>query len=180
MSLPVSLLLVAVLLFTSPSPAEVREVVHIAGLSAVGKKTLIRRFQDPAEAAVRRRFGIADDFVAYGYSFRAPAEELLRGDAGQLVHQWQFVTHELIDAALAAFPRARHRIVLLWRPPAVNCEAVLSRKGDWRPTPDEMAWQWRALIGPRFSPYVGRSDISLEIVDGTAPDFRPRPQGLGD
>lgn len=109
------------------SHINVREVLHVAGVSGVGKKTLIARLLDPAEVQLRTCFGIIDGARAFGWSFE-PIADVLRSDAAQIIHQWQWLTDGLIEECRRSFPEAAHRVVVLRHDPATIRDRLAERR----------------------------------------------------
>lgn len=147
------------------------QVLHICGLSGVGKATLTRRLSDDNEHALRslfrvkgvaRCFGIPDHEVNAWSLFTKHAPP-----ADCYINKWQFCTHHFLEGIRARYPEAEHRAVLLY------CDA--NRQFDrysQRQTVsnreiafgvNEITRDWEFLIEPNFR----RLSLAVEVWDCT-------------
>jgi hypothetical protein len=159
-----------------------REYVSICGLSAAGKKTLIRRLLAD-EGGLRDRFSVSGPLEAFGYSFE-PLDRIHDSSAAFVLHQWQWANDRLIEELVERHPDGRHRIVLLWRPLEEQYRDIQRMYGEsWRDTILDLARNWEQGITSRFRHEIPtRLGIEVELVDGSAEGY-PRltdwPVGVG-
>ena len=147
-----------------------REYITVAGYSAVGKKTLIRKlYTDELD----ERFGLSGTRDAYGWAFE-PLEGIFEATADHVIYQWQVATDEIIDQLAERFPDAGHRVILIWRPWHENLRDWVAVYGD--STTDEPSeanikdW-WLEVIVPRFRNDLQARGVPVEIVNAATPGY---------
>lgn len=155
------------------------EFLHLVGLSATGKLTLLRKLIESPET--KRRFGIGTSVEIFGpssapiggLSFRS-FDSLRRATSPFNLHKWQFCSHYILMPTRDLFPDAVHKILIVWRPFSEIREAIIRRQlpkeAPWQPTTRDLEVQWNELIVPNFRE-VAKQGFALEIVDGSKPDY---------
>jgi len=126
----------------------VGQCVTIAGDTASGKKTLIRRLLcDPAARAV---YGVASPCFAYGPSFAEALPDVVEAEA--VLNQWQWRGgHARIAELLHRWPRAAHKVIVLRRDFGPQVAAYNARfpRSHWKDAAG-LAAQFEREIRPTF------------------------------
>lgn len=155
------------------------EIVHIAGCSCVGKRTLITRLGDPKEPDLRSRFGIKGSTERYWHDepndleFNRkfdptpwrPIEEMATAEYDHLFHKWQDRSDSWIEKLRDIRPNIPQRIIFLWQP----CSIIQTRmieKGRENPTIENVQGAMKY-----FSEKILKRrllGIPVEIVDATS------------
>jgi hypothetical protein len=167
------LLLAGIALAPKLALATPHEVIHIMGGSGVGKQTLIRRLLNPKEEQLRKRLGIGASVSAFGYAFQHPAGKMLEANTEQVIHQWQFATDHLIEKSLQAFPQAKQRILVLWRPWEVHTRDLRKRSPEWNSTVASVSREWHTGVVPAVQRRMGTGLFDIEVVDASSDRLDP-------
>lgn len=160
-----------------------RRVVSFYGLSAVGKKTLIRRLLHPMGGHYRARFGIPPSVEAFGPSF---APERGCRDAGRILeaieasrapvvlNQWQWDLDGVVDELLCRHPGWQHEAVVLYRDPGRHAVDVhLCR--DERPTPERLRARWGRMF--ELLAEKRARGLVVDVVDASSDSYPPFLRG---
>lgn len=155
-----------------------KQFVSICGMSAAGKKHLIELLTGTNDR-LRKRFGLEGTTGVYGQHEKPriplkPTHEMLTAPEDCVLFFWQFATHDWIAKVKQAFPSARHRVLLLWRPWHIHRMAFYDAERDPTYRPDERELQnvWSGMIVPRFK-NIGDKGIELELVDASTENYDP-------
>lgn len=92
-----------------------KEIIWIAGASAVGKKTFIDRLLQ--ERSLRERFelwGSVDDVDCKAGDFTETQKRIANSTADHILLKWQFKDKDGVDILEKQYPKTRQRIFILW------------------------------------------------------------------
>jgi GTPase SAR1 family protein len=147
-----------------------KQFIHICGASGVGKSTLMERLIENSDPRLRERFGVDGSFQAYGDSKKAKHPMyLFFAEAPTIIHDWQYFTHAWISHFGRAYPDAKHRIFLLWRPWSITHQALKSRGST--ETIDDVVRAWREIV-PHFQ-QLNDWGFNVEVVDASTEYYDP-------
>ena len=152
--------------------ARPEQIVSLVGPTRVGKGTLVDNLR-AGRNGVRERFGIHGSMGFYcrkaetrsGQTKFQPRHEMFQAPHPQvIVFKWQYRDENLVSVLKEAFPDARHRAIVLWRP-------VRDRSADLR----KERRLWHRDIHGRFAPgkEVPCLDVEVELVDARTDDYAP-------
>jgi hypothetical protein len=155
------------------------EIIHVAGHSCAGKRTLIKRLCDPSETELRKRFGITGSTERFWDNPEKrdqlfdetdwrPISELRTAEDGHLLHKWQFVTHGEILKLQSLRPELSHRVIVLWRPVSEMIRRIQEKK-LWHPDTAEMQSQMKKLY--RTVCELPEQGIPVEYVNASSPNY---------
>ncbi len=145
--------------------------ISVCGLSAVGKKTLIRRLlQDNDDT--RQRFSVLTPVRAFGRSFDS-LDNIHDLHEGSVIHQWQWANDSLIETLMERHPKSTHRVIVLWRPFKLQYQDILNVYGNsWQGTLDQLRQNWTDRIIPRFRDHIpNRYGIEVELVESSTAQY---------
>ncbi|HEU5408910.1 MAG TPA: hypothetical protein VFU48_14170, partial [Nitrospira sp.] len=92
-----------------------RQLLFIAGPTAIGKKTLADHLARDAGHCVREMLGIDGPVEKLGYP-KGPDELYFGADVDTGLVMWQGAADSLIEQVGEQFPSVSRRIVSIWRP----------------------------------------------------------------
>jgi hypothetical protein len=146
-----------------------KQFVFVAGHSATGKETFIKKVVSEEGVALRKEFRLHGSLGTYGSNF-APIEDAIKSNADTILIKWQFAQHDWIESIKNLVPSARHRVILLWKPYADHLSGLMNRqkangKIEWSPTADRLEKDWYEKLVPRFRDIHLRG-IDCELVHG--------------
>lgn len=150
------------------------EVVHIAGASSSGKRTLVKQLGNIWETQLRKRFGIAgssDRFwdddpgtrnknYAHDQTHWEPTSNIFISTVDHALHKWQERSHKIIEQLHAK--GVPQRVFLLWRPVDVMRDRN-HNKAWWFPEIEEMRNNMRYILR-MFEP-VRQLRVPIEYVN---------------
>ena len=139
----------------------------IAGHSAVGKETMLKRFE--RDAALQRQFAIPADFVTADLNLSQIAQALDMHQA--VLVKWQCREKKWVTDLVTARPADQHVVIHLHRPAALH-EAAFRRK--WPKEPERSfaihneankraVEAYRCVEGVTFLDVVAIGDLYLVI-----------------
>lgn len=102
----------------------IQQFVSVAGDSASGKTTLVKKLLDDDRS--RERFGIAGLTEAFNLK-GAPIGDMLASTADVIVFRWQLKDKEYIGKARATFPGRQHRVIVTSCDPQVHAQRMISK-----------------------------------------------------
>lgn len=151
-----------------------RRFIAICGQSATGKKTLLLKLIEPANSALRRRFGIEDPYQAYGrWATEIPCPDeimcvsrLDEATAQTVLFWWQCDTHRRFLNHILVHPgEFSYRVLLMSRPEKEMVTTLAARKGKgrWDTTPENLEQQRRREFEPKFHALAAQG-VSIEPV----------------
>lgn len=150
----------------------VKRIVTIAGLSCVGKGTLIDRLAKE-DKDFNLRLGVVGTpgfFASRSATrsgktlYRSVEHMFASPEVDTVVFRWQIKGDSIIEQLSEAFPEASSLILLLWRPwkqVAANARQV---HGGHRTAESERR-MWKKHIAPSFGP-SSRRFSSVRLLDG--------------
>lgn len=154
-----------------------RKVVSFYGLSAVGKKTLMRRLLHPMGGHYRGRFGIPEGVEAFGPSF-APGDHCRDADrivaaietsrAPVVLNQWQWDLDGVVDRLLSEHPEWKHYAIVLYRAPEQHAVDIHLYR-DEEPTADRLRARWG-----RMAEVLAEKEsrgLAVEVVDASSDNY---------
>ncbi|AGA25610.1 hypothetical protein [Singulisphaera acidiphila] len=162
--------------------------LSIYGLSATGKKTLIRRLLHPSGGFFRERFGVGEGAEAFGPFFGKETNDsnsvlkaIERSKAPIILNQWQVFLDPVVASLLADHPDWRHRAIVIYRPPhTLAVDLGLFRPTmyvDDPPTPESLAAIWHKQVESNLARHE-RSGLFVEVVDGSCDSYPPLPRDV--
>lgn len=158
--------------------------VSIYGLSATGKKSLIRRLLHPRGKVYRDRFRIEEGAEAFGPSFaplgsydpnqvRAAIEN---SAATTIIHQWQIYFEPVVAGLLADHPDWNHRAIVIYRPPqTLAVDLAIYRPTMYTqnpPTHESLAAIWLDQVENNLAKHECNG-LTVEVVDGSSDTYAP-------
>jgi len=113
------------------------KVIYFVGMSAVGKKFVIRRIL-AGDTKLQEQFGVSGRVYATGYAFQPLIREACN-QADTILVQWQLAEHWKIRRLRDWYPEAEHRIVFLRRDWQAHLRSHHERYARiWKPTLEEL------------------------------------------
>lgn len=145
---------------TEQDASKTQTFIHFCGLSAVGKKSLIKKLLHPEGMYLRDHFWITGTVESYGPKFLRNEvdtpngksyidfllEGLLESNADTVIHQWQWAHESLVADLYRLKPKAAHKAYLMWRPWNDHRLEIFLHRPPWQPTIGELEWQWHQLL----------------------------------
>lgn len=163
--------------------------LSIYGLSATGKKTLMRRLLHPNGGFYRERFGVGEGAEAFGPSFtprgtndpKSVLEAIERSTAPIILNQWQVFLDPVVSGLLSDHPDWRHRAIVIYRPP----HTLAVDLGIYRPTmyvenpptSESLAAIWLKEVESNLVRHE-RNGLFVEVVDGSSDSYPPLPRDV--
>jgi hypothetical protein len=107
-------------------------IIVIAGMSATGKKTLIRKLV-AGDSELCDRFGVRGSVYPIGYSFE-PINLKLAQQADSVVFQWQVVHHGCVSTLREWMPDRPVKTFWLIRDELAHYNAHRAGQHSWQPS----------------------------------------------
>ena len=162
------------------------EVIHVVGMSAVGKASLMRRLADPKEVDLRLHFKIVGTTRQYldpthgnfsecdddGQRIWSSAFQIVddaRDEiADHLLHKWQYGTKCIPKSLRSQLPVCHQRVIALWLPREVEDER---RRKRGMPMPSDESWEKSIFPVLKSLAELG---ITITVVDASGNDYPQR------
>lgn len=163
---------------TSTTP---KQVVSLVGPTCVGKGTLAYRLSQDIRG-VRERFGIDGEMEFYcrktktrcdGLQFRKRHEMFQPPHPAVIIFKWQYRDENLIEMLCEAFPKAKHRAIVCWRP--LNQRLASARQQFRGKNERQEVRLWRKNVRDKFShgKEVPKIGVHVELVDASTKEYAP-------